>query len=57
MPFRSEAQRRLMWAKHPKIARRWADKYGTPEDLPMHVSADDPGIKALATPRRKRGKK
>lgn len=23
MPFKSEAQRRLMWAKHPNIARRW----------------------------------
>ena len=24
MPFRSERQRRFMWAKHPKIAKRWA---------------------------------
>jgi len=24
MPFKSEAQRRLMWAKHPKIAEAWA---------------------------------
>ena len=24
MPFRSEAQRRLMWLKHPRIAKRWA---------------------------------
>lgn len=23
MPFASEAQRRFMFAKHPKIARRW----------------------------------
>jgi len=29
MPFRSERQRRYMWAKHPKIARRWAHKYGS----------------------------
>lgn len=29
MPFKSEQQRRLMWAKHPQIARRWADKYGS----------------------------
>lgn len=28
MPFKSEAQRRFLWAKHPDIARRWADKYG-----------------------------
>lgn len=28
MPFRSAKQRRFMFAKHPKIARRWAKKYG-----------------------------
>lgn len=32
MPFRSEAQRRYMWAKHPEIAERWTEEYGsTPE--------------------------
>lgn len=37
MPFQSEAQRRLMWMKHPEIARRWAKEY--PESnkgLPYH---------------------
>lgn len=29
MPFRSEKQRRFMWAKHPEIARRWSKKYGS----------------------------
>jgi hypothetical protein len=29
MPFKSEAQRRYLWAKHPEIARKWADKYGS----------------------------
>ena len=24
MPFRSEAQRRYMYARHPEIAKRWA---------------------------------
>lgn len=24
MPFKSQAQRRFMFAKHPKIASRWA---------------------------------
>jgi len=28
MPFKSEKQRRYMYAKHPKIAKRWASKYG-----------------------------
>ena len=35
-PFVSESQRRFLWAKHPEIAKRWADEYGTPEDLPPH---------------------
>jgi hypothetical protein len=26
MPFRSEAQRRFLWARHPEIARKWADE-------------------------------
>jgi hypothetical protein len=29
MPFRSTKQRRYMWAKHPKIARKWTNKYGS----------------------------
>jgi hypothetical protein len=29
MPFRSAKQRRYMYAKHPKIARRWSKKYGS----------------------------
>lgn len=24
MPFKSEAQRRFMYAKHPEIAKRWS---------------------------------
>lgn len=24
MPFKSEKQRRFMWANHPDIARKWA---------------------------------
>ena len=29
MPFKSAAQRRYMFAKLPKIAKKWAKKYGT----------------------------
>ena len=29
MPFKSEAQRRYLWANEPKIARDWADTYGS----------------------------
>jgi len=37
MPFRSKAQRRLLFAKHPALARKWAAEYGTQKDLPEHV--------------------
>lgn len=29
MPFRSAKQRRYLYAKKPKLARRWAKKYGS----------------------------
>jgi hypothetical protein len=37
MPFKSEKQRRYLWAKHPKIAKKWADKYPN-KDLPMYAN-------------------
>jgi len=43
MPFRSEAQRRFLFAKHPEIASRWAHEYGTPRNLPMHVTKEPEG--------------
>lgn len=38
MPYRSEAQRRFLHARHPEIAARWDAKYETPTHLPQHVS-------------------
>jgi hypothetical protein len=29
VPFRSESQRRFLWAKHPEIARRWTEEHGS----------------------------
>lgn len=29
MPFRSEKQRKFMWAKRPDIAKRWTEEYGS----------------------------
>jgi len=29
MPFKSSKQRAYMYAKHPKIAKKWAKKYGS----------------------------
>jgi hypothetical protein len=37
MPFKSEAQRRLMWAKHPEMAKEWEAKTPTGKQLPEKV--------------------
>jgi hypothetical protein len=29
MPFKSRKQMRFMFARHPRIAKRWAKVYGT----------------------------
>jgi len=26
MPFKSEKQRRYMWANHPRLARKWTEE-------------------------------
>lgn len=37
MPFKSEAQRRFLWANRPDIAKRWANKPGAKNTgLPYH---------------------
>lgn len=38
MPFESKAQQRFMFARHPKIAKRWAAETGDFKDLPEHKS-------------------
>jgi hypothetical protein len=42
MPFKSEAQRRYLWANEPEIARDWTDTYGS------KIQAADGGIMRLA---------
>ena len=37
MPFRSDAQRAYLAIHEPKIAHKWAKKYGPSHDLPKHV--------------------
>ena len=53
MPFRSEKQRRYLWAKHPDIAKRWAKEYPeSNKNLPMYKKdkpeEDKPVNKAAA---------
>lgn len=38
MPFKSEKQRRFLWAEHPEIAKRWAHEYPeSNKNLPMYA--------------------
>jgi hypothetical protein len=37
MPFKSIAQRKFMYAKHPKIARRWQKHTPKGKHLPARV--------------------
>lgn len=37
MPYKSDAQRKFMHAKHPDIAKRWDKEYPDQKDLPEHV--------------------
>lgn len=37
MPFRSKAQSRYMFAKHPEIAKEWADKTLSIKALPERL--------------------
>lgn len=47
MPFQSEAQRRFLWAKHPDIAKRWADEYSGQKDLPARKQCHECGIREM----------
>ena len=47
MPFRSESQRRYLWANEPDLAKKWAKKYGTPKKLPLHVPAKKKVVKGV----------
>jgi hypothetical protein len=44
MPFKSEAQRKYLWANEPAIARDWTDTYGS------RIQKDDGGLTQLVQP-------
>lgn len=37
MPFKSEAQRKYLWAKHPDVAKEFASKTPKGKKLPKKV--------------------
>jgi hypothetical protein len=38
MPFKSQAQRKLMYAKHPEMAKEWEEKTPKNKKLPKKVA-------------------
>lgn len=42
MPYKSDAQRRFMHAKHPDIAARWDKEYPNQKGLPEKVGKTRP---------------
>ena len=47
MPFQSQAQRRFMYARHPKIAARWSKEYPNQGKLPEHKAAKLEAMKKM----------
>lgn len=56
MPFASQAQRGFMYAKHPKIAKRW-EKETHEGKLPEHVSDKQSSMQSIAKERLAKMKK
>jgi len=38
MPFKSKSQQKYMFAKKPKLAKKWVKKYGVPKNLPEKLT-------------------
>ena len=47
MPFKSEKQRRYLWANEPEIARDWTDTYGSRIQKNKGGVASQGGMKKL----------
>lgn len=39
MPFKSQAQRAFLYAKHPAIAKRWQKETGSQPNLPEKIDS------------------
>lgn len=44
MPFKSKAQQRFMFAKHPEIAQEFAQETPSIKSLPQYVTKKRPSI-------------
>jgi len=41
VPFKSKAQQGFMFTRHPKIAKKWVDKYGVSKNLPDKLNINE----------------
>lgn len=48
MPFKSKAQQRFMFARHPEIAKRWSKEYGVSSKLPERKARKSGESRVLA---------
>jgi hypothetical protein len=56
MPFKSRAQQKLLFAKHPDVAEKFAEHTTKEEEknLPEYVSRDKNGLKAYTKKHRRK---
>jgi hypothetical protein len=54
MPFKSQAQRREMFANQPEIAKRWAKETPNEKALPEKVKKKKPKKKAKTKARKRK---
>lgn len=47
MPFKSEAQKKYLFMKKPKLAHKWAKKYGIPKNMPKHKNLNKMIMKGM----------
>ena len=50
MPFKSEKQRKWMWANEPEMAKKWEDEEEQNETLSLNPNVNVPGMGAVSSP-------
>lgn len=55
MPFKSKQQQKFMFARHPKIAKEWAEKTPNIKSLPKY--ANEAKVKGFVNSKKKKEKK
>lgn len=53
MPFKSKAQQRFMFAKHPEMAKKWAEHTPDMKSLPERAAKKGPTMRQIAAKKRR----